>query len=73
MNRRELKQYLEDRAVFHGFTQVAIAKAEPMDEEARRLENWLNQKHQGNMDLSSIHEKEVGKAIQGFGIESWSN
>jgi len=55
MNRRELKQYLEDRAVFHGFTQVAIAKAEPMDEEARRLENWLNQKHQGNMDYLEDH------------------
>ena len=49
MNKVQLKLFLQERALFHGFSQVGIAKAEHMDEEAKRLENWLNNGHQAEM------------------------
>lgn len=36
-------------AVQYGFDYCGIAKAVPLDEDARRLENWLNQGMNGNM------------------------
>ncbi len=43
-----------------GFEQVAFAKAEHMDEEARRLEAWLNRGYQGEMHYLENHfEKRV--------------
>jgi epoxyqueuosine reductase len=38
-----------------GFTGVAIAKAEHMDPEARRLEDWLNQGKHGQMSYMEGH------------------
>lgn len=38
-----------------GFEHVGIAKAEQMDEEARRLEQWLNQGHHGQMSYMAKH------------------
>ncbi len=38
-----------------GFSFVGFAKAEPMDEEARRLEAWLNQGFQGKMAYLENH------------------
>ena len=35
--------------VLYGFDYCGIAKAVPLDEDARRLENWLNQGMNGNM------------------------
>lgn len=48
-------QLLREEAKRLGFDFVGIAKAEHMDEEARRLEQWLNQHHHGNMHYMENH------------------
>jgi epoxyqueuosine reductase len=40
---------VKQMAVQYGFDYCGIAKAVPLDEDARRLENWLNQGMNGNM------------------------
>jgi len=55
MTKQELKTFFVERALSHGFMQVGFAKAEPMEPEARRLESWLNNKHQGNMNYLEDH------------------
>ncbi len=43
-----------------GFDHVGVAKAERMDEEAKRLEWWLNQNHHGKMSYMGNHfEKRI--------------
>ena len=42
-------------ALKHGFSHVGIAKAMRMDEEARRLEQWLNVGHHGEMTYMEGH------------------
>ncbi len=41
--------FLKEAARQHGFDFCGIAKAEFLSEEAPRLEQWLNQGHQGKM------------------------
>lgn len=68
MNKAALKNYLRERAAFHGFAQVGIAKADFMEPEARRLDAWLNKGYHGNMDYLAEHfEKRVDprKLVQG--------
>lgn len=51
-----------------GFSYVGIAKAEKMEEEARQLEQWLNQKKHGKMAYMANHfEKRVDprKLVEG--------
>lgn len=43
------------KALDLGFTYMGVAKAEQMDEEARRLEAWLNQGHHGKMSYMANH------------------
>ena len=46
---------LKRLALAAGFTHVGVARAEPMDEEARRLEAWLNQGKHGTMRWMENH------------------
>lgn len=55
MNKRALRKIIEDRAFFHGFSHVGISKAEFMEPEARRLENWLNNGMQATMHYLEDH------------------
>lgn len=42
-------------ATAHGFDQCGIAQAAPLDEDARRLEKWLEQGYHGEMHYMSNH------------------
>ena len=44
------KQYLRDTALGLGFDAVGVSRAEKMDEEAARLEKWLNAGFHGEME-----------------------
>lgn len=46
---------LKARAAELGFFLCTVARAEPMDEEARRLEAWLHQGHHGRMGYMANH------------------
>lgn len=46
---------LKEEAIRLGFSFVGISKAERMDEEARRLETWLNRGYQGKMQYLENH------------------
>lgn len=53
-------QIIKQKAQELGFAFVGIAKAEMMDEEARHLDNWLNQNRHGEMSyLSNYFDKRV--------------
>ncbi|HEY0750677.1 MAG TPA: QueG-associated DUF1730 domain-containing protein, partial [Chitinophagaceae bacterium] len=41
--------YIKSLAKTHGFDQCGMARAMPLDEDARRLENWLNKGMHGKM------------------------
>jgi epoxyqueuosine reductase len=45
----EHSRLVKQMAVQYGFDYCGIAKAVPLDEDARRLENWLNKGMNGNM------------------------
>lgn len=46
---------IQDKALDLGFMHIGIARAEQMDEEARRLEAWLNQGKHGKMSYMANH------------------
>jgi epoxyqueuosine reductase len=48
-------QLLRAEALRLGFSFVGVAKAQPLDEEARRLEAWLNKGFHGNMQYIANH------------------
>ncbi len=50
-NTRSIKEY----AARLGFDHCGIAKAQQLDEDARRLERWLNRGMQGNMQYMEAH------------------
>lgn len=41
---------IKSKALSLGFTKVGIAKAEPLDEEAKHLKEWLSRGYQGTME-----------------------
>lgn len=52
----------------HGFDQCGIAKAQPLDEDARRLEKWLQQGMHGSMKYMEKHFElriDPGKLVPG--------
>jgi epoxyqueuosine reductase len=55
MNQSAITSELKAKAKELGFSGVAIAKAEFMEPEARRLEDWLNQGLHGTMDYMANH------------------
>lgn len=55
MDKGEITRQIKAKAKEMGFMGIAISKAEHMDEEATRLENWLNQNYQGEMSYLENH------------------
>ena len=63
-NTRSIKEY----AARLGFDHCGIAKAQQLDEDARRLERWLNKGMQGNMQYMEAHfdlRIDPGKLVPG--------
>ena len=54
-SKQQLTQQIKQKAIDLGFSGIALAKAEFMDEEATKLENWLNQNYQGEMAYMENH------------------
>ncbi|MFK7933958.1 MAG: tRNA epoxyqueuosine(34) reductase QueG [Saprospiraceae bacterium] len=64
-------QLLKTEATRIGFSYVGISKAERMDAEAKRLEEWLNQGYQGKMQYLENHfEKRVDPTLLVPGAKS---
>ncbi len=60
MDKTALKRFLIEKAQDLGFDEIRVSKAEFMEEEARRLDDWLNNNHQGEMSYLENHfEKRV--------------
>jgi len=55
LNKTELVKSLKQEALSLGFDQIGISKAERLDEEAKRLEAWLNKGYHGQMSWMENH------------------
>ncbi len=55
MNKSEISKFVKSTATSLGFDFCGIAKAEPLHEDAVRLENWLNNNMHGSMDYMQNH------------------
>ena len=55
MNSSEKSQFIKSLAAAAGFDFCGIAAARHLDEDARKLENWLQQGKQGNMHYMEKH------------------
>lgn len=65
---KSLTHLLKSEALSLGFSGIAIAKSEHMDEEARRLEQWLNMGYHGEMSYMENHfdvRTDPGKLVDG--------
>ena len=49
MNPGVATSFIKQKALQYGFDHCGIARAEKLDEDARRLEDWLHQGFHGNM------------------------
>ncbi|HWB62731.1 MAG TPA: tRNA epoxyqueuosine(34) reductase QueG [Chitinophagales bacterium] len=68
MNKALLTSYIKRSALEAGFSSCGISKAERLDDEARKLEAWLNQNLHGKMAYMENHfEKRVDprKLVEG--------
>lgn len=54
-NRIKISQAIKKMAARLGFMHCAIAHSRPLDEDARRLENWLNNGYNGSMHYMENH------------------
>ena len=64
MDKKEITRQVKAKAKEMGFMGIAIAKAEHMDEEATRLENWLSQNYHGEMSyLENYFDKRVDPTL----------
>ncbi len=55
MNKHQLSAFIKRESKLLGFDACGISKAEKLDDEARALENWLNQNHNGQMAYMANH------------------
>ena len=55
MNTSEKSQFIKSLASAEGFDFCGIAAARHLDDDARKLENWLQQGKQGNMSYMEKH------------------
>lgn len=55
MSPKEHTRYIREAALAHGFDHCGIARAQPLDEDARRLEQWLRQGMHGGMKYMENH------------------
>ena len=51
----EIKKIIKAEAARAGFDFCGIAKAEMLDDDAKRLEQWLGQQHHGDMQYMANH------------------
>lgn len=68
LDKKHLSQILKSEAHSLGFSGIAIAKSEHMDEEAKRLEQWLNMGYHGEMSYMDNHfdvRTDPGKLVDG--------
>ena len=64
MDKREITHRIKSKAKELDFMGISIAKAEHMDEEARRLESWLNRDYHGEMSyLENYFDKRVDPTL----------
>ena len=71
MQKSQLTHYFKERAYAEGFAFVGISKAERMEPEEQRLEEWLNQGMQGKMGYMENHfEKRVDPTLLVPGAKS---
>ena len=62
---------IQEKSLQLGFDYCGIAKAEQLDDDARRLEKWLNQNHHGKMGYMANHfEKRVDPRLLVDGAKS---
>jgi len=52
---QEYTRFIKETALSLGFTHCGIAKASPLDDDARRLEKWLHAGMQGSMQYLENH------------------
>ena len=67
-SKQQYSRMIKEEAYRLGFQFVGIAKAEKMEEEARQLERWLQEKHHGQMTYMENHfEKRIDprKLVEG--------
>jgi epoxyqueuosine reductase len=55
ITQHQYKNFIKLKAAELGFTHCGIAKAEPLYEDAKRLEQWLSKGHQGKMEYMENH------------------
>ena len=54
-NAKKYSQMIKTEALRLGFMACGISKADFLEEEAPRLENWLSQNHHGEMSYMENH------------------
>src|SRR5882724_1416990 len=55
MNKIDQAHFIKQAAAQSGFDYCGIARAQPLDEDARRLELWLNKGMHGSMEYMEKH------------------
>ncbi len=71
MNKVELTQYIKDEAKRLGFEYCGISKAQFLEEEAPRLENWLNNNFHGKMQyMENYFDKRLDPRLLVDGAKS---
>jgi epoxyqueuosine reductase len=68
LSKEKNTRYIKEAALSLGFEYCGIAKAEPLDDDARRLEQWLNKGMHGNMHYMENHFEmrvDPGKLVPG--------
>src|SRR5688572_19615981 len=66
-----ITQYIKSRAAALGFSYCGIAKAERLDDDARRLENWLNKGRHGSMQyMERYFEQRIDPRVLVPGAQS---
>lgn len=55
MNKKKNTEIIRHKALDLGFSFVGMAMAEKMDEESKKLDEWLNRNYHGSMDYMANH------------------
>ena len=55
LSSKEKSTFLKQKLYAHGFSEVGISKAEFLDKEAKKLEDWLAQGYHGKMSYMENH------------------
>lgn len=67
----EYTRFIKATAARLGFSYCGIARAEKLNEDARRLEKWLNKNHQGSMQYMENHfDKRIDPTLLVPGAQS---